>query len=70
MEEGTEKARKVDVEKQKGGEEAVVVEPAVMGECFVNQSSLLKRKLKSSRSTQRSSSDFFFFLFSKLRDNR
>lgn len=68
MEEGTEEARKVDVEKQNGEEAAVVVEPAVMGECFVNQSALLKRKLKPSRSTQRSSSDFFF-LFSKLHDN-
>lgn len=67
MEEGAEEARKVDVEKQKGGEEAVV-EPAVMGECFVNQSTLLKGKLKPSKS-QWSSSDFFS-LFSKLRDNR
>lgn len=38
-----------------------------MGEYFVNQSSLLKRKLKPSRSTQWSSSDSFS---SKLRDNR
>jgi len=68
MEEGAQEARKVDVEEQKGGEEAVVGEPAVMGECFVNQSALLKRKLTHSRSTQWSSSDFFF-LFSKLRDN-
>lgn len=44
MEEGAEEARKVDAEKQKGEEEAVVTEPAVMGEHFVNQSALLKRK--------------------------
>lgn len=61
MEEGAEEARKVDVEKQKGEEEAVVMDPAVMGEHFVNQSALLKRKLKPDRSTQQSSSDFFFF---------